>query len=192
MSGHRLAGLCPASSASSRKATQLMMRSPTGCSEGSTSSPGSRRSRSARAADPSAPPGRHHNLRPRPAQQEPPGRSLHSERQMRTVAPGAPVHKYTVGGSLVRWPVTAAARRPTAVWTSATADWPGPSSRRPSSGRPGGWPAMPPHRRASLPQLTSSRWAEESHSRRDPRRRPGHRRLQQRAPHHRPGGLAWS
>jgi hypothetical protein len=34
-------------------------------------------------------------------------------RQMRTFAPRAPMHKYTVGGSLVRWPVTATARRPT-------------------------------------------------------------------------------
>src|SRR6185312_7540694 len=34
-------------------------------------------------------------------------------RQMRTFAPRAPMHKYTVGGSLVRWPVTATARPPT-------------------------------------------------------------------------------
>ena len=47
--------LCLASYASSRKAMRLMMRSPAGCSEGSTSSPGSRRSWSARAADPLAP-----------------------------------------------------------------------------------------------------------------------------------------
>jgi hypothetical protein len=35
------------------KAMRLMMRSPAGCSEGSTLSPGSRRSLTARAADPS-------------------------------------------------------------------------------------------------------------------------------------------
>ena len=51
----------------SEQATRLMMRSPAGCSEGSTSSPGSA--------------GRHDNLGPRPAQQELRGRSLHSERR---------------------------------------------------------------------------------------------------------------
>ena len=58
----------------------LMMRSPAGCSEGSASSLGSRRSQSTRAADPLGPPGRHGNLGPRSAQQELRGRSLHSER----------------------------------------------------------------------------------------------------------------
>jgi hypothetical protein len=49
------AGPCPASSASSRTAMQLMIHSRAGYSEDSTSSSGSRPSRSARAANPLAP-----------------------------------------------------------------------------------------------------------------------------------------
>jgi hypothetical protein len=41
------------------------------------------------------------------------GLDARARRQMRTFAPRAPMYEYTVGGSLVRWPVTAAARQPT-------------------------------------------------------------------------------
>ena len=56
------AGFCRASSASSRRAMWLTMRSLAGCSDGSTSSPGSLRSQSVRAADLSGASGRHDGL----------------------------------------------------------------------------------------------------------------------------------